>query len=200
MSEQQPTRVPFTGSCHCGGTQYVLFLTLPHPYSETLPPPPSGVQRFYRCNCTTCHKRGHFHIRPLSPTDDFLLLSPLDPLEQLGDYQCGEKRLHFLSCKTCAVGLFIFEGEGEVVELDLEELGVHGRGERGTKTQLWRPKKGGGHPELGNYVSVNGHTVDANQDGFDMRELTEKNFVMYCDCFGDETPPRYGKPQVHGCY
>jgi len=76
MASQQPTRTPLKGSCHCGATKYILFLTLPHPYHGGEPSPRSD-QRFYRCNCTVCHKAGFFHIRPASPADDFLLLRRL---------------------------------------------------------------------------------------------------------------------------
>ncbi|KND88893.1 hypothetical protein TOPH_06423 [Tolypocladium ophioglossoides CBS 100239] len=202
MADANPTRVPFTGSCHCGAIRYILFLTLPHPHSETLPPP-KGVQRFYRCNCTVCHKMGHMHIRPASPTDDFLLLSPLDPFRDLGDYQCYDKVLHFFYCKTCAVRCFIFGGEGEVVDVDLAALGVSGAGQAGKGTKAWRPKRDGGRPKYGNYLSVNGHSVDAGQKGFDMRELTDKKYVLYCDCLSDkaqEAPARYGRPQDYGSY
>lgn len=202
MADANPTKVALTGSCHCGTTRYILFLTLPHPSSETLPPP-KGVQRFYRCNCTACHKMGHMHICPASPTDDFLLLSPLDPFRDLGDYQCYDKMFHFFYCKTCAVRCFIFAGEGEVVNVDVAELGVPFVGEVGKETKAWRPERDGGHPQYGNYLSVNGHSVDAGQKGFDMRELTDNKFVMYCDCLSGEAheaPARYDRPQDNGAY
>ncbi|KAJ6780302.1 hypothetical protein PWT90_11152 [Aphanocladium album] len=147
---------------------------------------------------------GHFHVRPASPTHDFLLLSPLstsDPLSELSDYTCYAGNLHFFFCQTCGVRCFIFAGDGEFVDVDLEELGVWKEGQE-KKARAWRPRLGGGHPEMGHYLSVNGHTVDAGQ-GFDMRELTEKEMVQYCDCYSpeeDEAPLRYGKPHIHGSY
>lgn len=207
MTEEQPTpqRRPMTGSCHCGFVRYVAFLVLPHvapplPYKKT-------DQCVYRCNCTTCHKTGHFHVHPCSPTHDFLLLSPVgdDPLAELGDYTCFDGNLHWYFCKRCGVRPFLFAGDGEFVTVDLDEIGVpkkDGDGEGQRKVKAWRPRLGGGHPEMGHYLSVNGHTIDAGQ-GFDMRELTEKNVVSYCDCYSapeNEVPQRYGKPQLHGCY
>lgn len=208
MGESEATRTPLSGSCHCGNVRYVVYLNLPHQPNHGLPPPPSGVQRCYRCNCTICHKIGQFHIRPLAPADDFLLLSPLDPFAELGDYQCFDKVLHFFFCKTCGVRPFIFAGEGEVVD-SLDEgamalnLQIKGSGTQGKPAKVWKPTQGGGHPQFGHYLSVNGHTIDAGQSGFDMREMTEKKQVMYCDCLSDpknEAPLSYERPQKGGCY
>lgn len=124
MTDTTPTRRPYTGSCHCGAVKYIVYLTLPH-----TPPAPTDLydsdgrrrQVFYRCNCTTCQKAGVLHMRLPSPPDDFLLLSPLDPLRELADYQCFEKRLHWLFCRTCGVRCFTFDGEGEVREAVVPE-------------------------------------------------------------------------------
>ncbi|KAJ2971905.1 hypothetical protein NQ176_g7462 [Zarea fungicola] len=240
---EQPIRRPLTGSCHCNNIQYIIHLTLPHPHDPSLPLPlPMGYQQFYRCNCTTCHKMGHFHVRPVSPTHDFLLFSApsssrsddeeeksgeqeqrqrqrqqqqQDPLSGLGDYTCGAGNLHFYFCKACGVRCFIFAGDLEAVEADVDQLDLaatptwlqsrtrnSGSGSSSSKVKAWRPRLGGGHPDMGHYLSVNGHTIDAEQ-GFDMRELTEKNQVRYCDCYSpeeDEVPMRYGRPQQHGSY
>lgn len=201
MAETQ-TRWPFTGSCHCGATRYVVFLRLPH-----VPlPPPSVSQRFYRCNCTVCQKSGFFHMRLASSPDDFLLLSPLDPYGDLGDYTSGEKSLHYLYCKTCAVRCFIHMGEGEHVEVDLGELGVAGH-EVGKTVKAWRPKKDGwkeGRSQHGCYLSVNGYTVDAKQDGFDLGEFTANKVVGYIDYLRlDEEgmgSPRVDRPHKDGAY
>jgi hypothetical protein len=145
---------------------------------------------------------GHMHIRPISPTDDFLLLSPLDPFAELGDYTTGAGNLHFLFCKACAVRCFIFAGDGELLDVDLAELDVSIPGIDKGKVTAWRPRLGGGHPKMGHYLSVNAHSIDAGQ-GFDMRELSEKNNVMYCDCYSPEeleSPMRYGQPQENGSY
>lgn len=219
----EPQRTPLTGSCHCGLVRYIIRLTLPHVPSAQLPAP-RGQQHIYRCNCTVCHKRGHFHVRPASPTDDFLILSPssplpstattatdtttsdttpspdFDPLAHLADYTTGDKNLHFYTCPICFVHPFIFAGDLEPITISPSQLGIPGA-EPG-KVPAWRPTRGGGHPDMGHYVSVNGHTIDAGQ-GFDMRELTEEEKVMYCDCYSreeEESPMRYGRPQLHGSY
>lgn len=195
------TRRPYKGSCHCGATRFVVFLTLPH-----VPSAAKGVQSIYRCNCTVCHKAGFFHMRVDSSPDDFLVLSPRDPVTELGDYQCGEKSLHFLFCKTCAVRCFIFMGEGEQVEVDLGELGVEGY-EKGVKTAVWRPKKEGwkeGKAQHGCYLSVNGYTVDANQEGFELGDITDSKVVGYIDYLksGEEGMghPRLSRPHQGGAY
>ena len=81
-----PTRRAYNGSCHCGATKYIVYLTLPtdsiHPKS-----PPPGTTPIYKCNCTLCAKMGLFHTRPINPPQDFLLLSPLNPMSGgLQDY------------------------------------------------------------------------------------------------------------------
>jgi hypothetical protein len=122
-----PTRLPFTGSCHCGATRYIVFITLPF---ETPNPPAPGDhyaprprQVTYRCNCTTCVKTGYFHLRVASPPDDFMLLAPLNPLTGgLHSYMCNDRIIHWLSCKTCAVSCILFGGVSEVVELDEPEV------------------------------------------------------------------------------
>lgn len=134
------------------------------------------------------------HIRLPSSPDDFLLLSPLDPLSDLGDYLCFERQLHFLFCKGCGVRCFTFMGEGELVE---KETGTSGE----TQT-VWCPKQG--WVEDGTrYLSVNGYTLDAGQEGLDLREWTEKKWVMYLDCLTDEpvgSDTTYDRPFPGGAY
>lgn len=206
MMDGQIVRRPYKGSCHCGATQYIVFLSFPH----TLPPArfPRAESRahqdFYRCNCTTCHKAGIFHMRLASAPDDFLLLRPLDPYKDLGDYTAYEKDLHFLFCKSCGMRCFTFMGKGEVVDINLAALGVGAGADPGSEEEgahskdgpaataaageknmakVWRPKKEGWveGKKFGSYLSVNGYSVDAGQDGFDLREITEKKWVGYCD-------------------
>lgn len=203
MADTKPTRQPVTGSCHCGAIKYIAFLTLPHIHNEANPATKKD-QRIYRCNCTMCHKTGFFHISVANKTEDFLLLSPLTPLEELGDYLIHDKLLHWLHCKTCGVRCFIFMGTGEIVERDLAELGVPGHSEKGIKTKVWRATRDGGHPEYGTYLCLNGNTIDASSKEFDMRELVEQKCVMYYDFLPVEEdkqqPGRYGKPHAGGCY
>jgi hypothetical protein len=211
MADLTPTRRPFKGSCHCGVTRYIIFLTLPHtPPPEDAPfPGPSPAQAFYRCNCTICQKMGFFHMRvPFAP-DDFLLLSPLDPFAVLGNYQRLQKQLNFLFCKTCGTRCMTFMGEGEVIDVDLTELGVEpgfGLKDEQTKTKVWRPKRDGWKEGKVNgcYLSVNGQSVEAGQEGFDLIEFVDKKWVLYYDYLeldGTEAKPqRYGKPHEYGTY
>jgi hypothetical protein len=195
-----------TGSCHCGATRYIVFLTLPlAPGDDSLPTPKDGAQRMYRCNCTICHKAGILHVRLPCAPDDFMLLSPLS-LDHLGEYKPGED-LRFLFCKTCAVRCFTFMGEGEVREVDLAKLGVEHavtNAESGTTT-VWQPKKEGWMEgrKHGCYLSVNGYTIDQLQDGFDLREWTEDKCVQYLNILDDDKrseEPTFKRPHVGGAY
>lgn len=202
MAESQvPARRPFTASCHCGATRFVVFLTLAHLAPKTR----KGPQDLYKCNCTVCQKTGIFHLRLASSPDDFLLLSPLDPYSDMGDYTSGDRTLHGLFCKTCAVRCFIFAGEGETVEVDLGELGVAGH-QAGKTVTAWKPKKDGWREgrEYGCYLSVNAYTVDANQDDFDLAEFTDMKAVGYYDYLrvGEQGmgPLQHDRPHKDGAY
>ncbi|KAK5994784.1 hypothetical protein PT974_03167 [Cladobotryum mycophilum] len=204
-----PQHRPYTGSCHCGATKYIVFLTLPRsPPSDAQRTPPSGeAQRLYRCNCKICHKAGFMHMRPASVFNDFLLLSPSDPFEDLGDYQCNAKVAHFFFCKTCGVRCFTFIGKGNVVDVDLAALGVPGvSSEPGNTIKAWRPKKQTtdiNSARLGSYLIVNGHTIDAGQEGFDMRELVENKALTYLDYLkesDEKLTERYERPHDGGSY
>jgi len=204
----RPTRRPYTGSCHCGAVKYTIHLTLPHtPPEATNLRTEDGRRRqlFYRCNCTTCQKAGVLHMRLPSPPDDFLLLSPLDPLHELGDYQCFDKRLHWLFCRTCGVRCFTFTGEGEVMEKEVPsttpETATAAVG-GGRRTMVWSPKRGW-IEDQSRYLSVNAYTLDAGQQGLDLREWTEKKWVMYLDCLSDGEGPMertYERPFPGGAY
>ncbi|KAL6852737.1 hypothetical protein ACO1O0_007285 [Amphichorda felina] len=200
-TQSTPQRRPFKGSCHCGATRYIAFLTLPHTPRQEFSPPPQG-QCLYRCNCNACHKAGFLHARLNSSPDDFFLLSPLDPYTELGDYQCDGRYLHFFFCRNCGGRCFIFMGEGEVVDADLGALGV-GEG----TVKAWRPKKDGwkeGKVKHGCYLSVNAYTLDPDQEGLDLREWKEKKWVYYLDDLksGQEGAggPSYERPHPGGAY
>ncbi|KAK4245430.1 hypothetical protein C7999DRAFT_16360 [Corynascus novoguineensis] len=199
-----PTRRPFTGSCHCGAVRYIVYLTLPH-----VPPPATNLrnhdgrlhQVIYRCNCSTCLKTGVMHIRLPSPPDDFLLLSPLDPLHELSDYQCFGKMLHWLFCRTCGVRCFTFAGEGEVLEKVVPKT-TTGIAAAGEKVAVWSPNRGWVE-DMERYLSVNAYTLDAGQEGLDLREWTEKKLLLYVDCLSSKGGPAdrtYEKPFDGGAY
>lgn len=132
-----------------------------------------------------------------------MLLSPLDPLSELGDYTCNSGLIHWFFCKKCGGRCFLFGGEGETAEVDLDEMGV--KGQMGKKT-IWRPKAEGWGERRGwgCYLSVNGYTVDPGQDGFELGDFTANNWVAYLDCLEldglEEREPRYDKPYNGGAF
>jgi hypothetical protein len=82
----EPKRRPYFGSCHCQKIRYIIWLTLPMqpPYAHSHG---TLTQMMRKCNCTVCHKFGFFHLRAADSVRDFVILTPLDPLKELSDYQ-----------------------------------------------------------------------------------------------------------------
>ena len=199
MISPTPGTRPYKGSCHCGATKYILFLNLPHAPDPTNPGP---RQFFARCNCTFCHKLALLHIRVPSPSDDFLLISPSDPFTELGDYISSKNNVHWFFCKTCGGRCFTFLGVGEHEEVDLGTLGVAGE-RTGKTTKVWKVKKE--EPPVAGirYLSINANSVDAGQDGFDLREWMEKGWLKYVEnlnVHGDARPQLGDKPFAGGVY
>jgi hypothetical protein len=213
LSTTVPVRRPYTRSCHCGNTQYIVYLTLP-PIVDTAAPRGSSV-RIYKCNCSTCQKMGLFHVRPINPATDFVVLSPLAAhteatkndgylglggLGALGEYRCNDGLTNWTFCKGCGVRCFSFTGEGEIGELGIDLLPlVNGtkQGETKEKTLAWRTKfVEGAH----NYLTINGITLDQEQEGLDLREWAEKGWVQYLDCKDRIGKPRFGLPHEGGMY
>lgn len=85
-----------------------------------------------------------------------------------------------------------------MVDVDLDALDVKGvRNKDGEKTtKVWRPT-----PEVF-YLSVNGNTIDAGQDGFDMRDYVDNKSLMYFNRLVDEKPIPDNEPTPYpgGCY
>ncbi|KAF2185582.1 hypothetical protein K469DRAFT_539275, partial [Zopfia rhizophila CBS 207.26] len=186
-----PQRRPHTGSCHCGLTRYILYLTLP----PTIPIPKSNPQstvRFRKCNCSTCHKTGFFHVRVPYAPEDFRVLSPIEDGEEgkdaLGDYTCFDGHIHWLFCNKCGVRCFTWVGEGDLIDNDLPSDLLERANMDGAE-KVWRPsplqkvdKPWDEGLEGGCYVSVNALTLDQGQEGADLREWVEKGWVHYLDC------------------
>ncbi len=132
-----------------------------------------------------------------------MLLSPLNPLEDLGDYLVFSKRIHWLFCKNCGTRGFALSGEGEVVEKDLSELGIDlksmGLGEP-SKRELWHPKKPWTEGRKGYYLSINANTLEPGQEGLDLREWTEKKWICYLDCLDAKEDVQFERPQRGGGY
>jgi hypothetical protein len=191
-----PTRRPYHGSCHCGNIRFIVFISMPPAALGDAAHEIPSV-RFYKCNCTPCHKMGYFHIRVPDAPRDFYLLSPLDE-KALSDYQCSDRELHWRFCKTCGVRCFIFKGESEVVDVDLEK--EMGKESEGKMTKVWRCKPEGWKEGRTSYLSVNALTIEGGQDGFDLREMVDKKWVAYLDCKDYKEEHRFNYPQVGGTW
>ena len=189
-STATPTRRLYYGSCHCRNVSYVTYLTLP-PVADPNEPINSGTH-IYKCNCSTCTKMSIFHVRLIDAPGDFMLLSPLNPTSGgLKDYQCFIKNAHWYFCGTCGVRCFTVAGEGEVREIEIE----------GEKKQAWMMKREGWDEEHGmSYFSLNAATLEPEQEGFNLKEWTEKGWIAYCDSKDNVGDFRMGKPHDGGMY
>ncbi|KAH8589258.1 hypothetical protein B0O99DRAFT_523583 [Bisporella sp. PMI_857] len=208
MSTTASTRRPYTGSCHCGLTKYVIYLALP----PTIPAPsPSSSVRIYKCNCTTCQKMGIFHIRVPQATEDFALLSPIAKDAAPGgllDYKCFEGQTHWYFCSRCGVRCFSFMGEGHITTRAIPDPSTSSTSTASTaapapathEQKIWAPSlclSGDNWQEssgLRCYLSVNATTLDARQEGLDLREWHEKGWIQYLDCLeevGEDTDVPY---------
>lgn len=191
-----PNRRPYHGSCHCGKIRYVAFVSLPP--TVGLDVDPRSTVRFYKCNCTACHKLGIFHMRVPNPPQDFYLLSPTDPSTQLSNYICNDRLLDWYFCSNCGVRCFTVGGTGKTEEIDLEA--ALGKPSEGTKTTVWRTIVQ--EPPLPgkNYLSINAHTIDQCQEGFDMREFVDEKWLQYLDCKEETGLARYDYPHDGGTW
>jgi hypothetical protein len=165
--------------------------------------PGGRAQIVYKCNCTSCQKAGMFHMRVPYAPEDFLLLSPADPFQDLGDYTWAKKEIHFFFCKTCGMRCFLFGGVGEVTEVDLGANGVPGY-EAGKLTKVWHAKPDGWNTGSDvSYLSINALTTDPFQEGFDMREWAEKKWIGYVDTLqeeGKQEQSNFERPCIQGTY
>lgn len=126
-----------------------------------------------------------------------MLLSPLD-LKELGDYTCIDHELHWYFCRNCGVRCFTLMGEGEVVDVELEEMGIKGA-EKGS-TRAWRPKGEGWKENKTGYLSVNALTLGQGQEGLDLREWVEKKCVGYEEMLFEKVDERVERPHEGGAY
>lgn len=140
---------------------------------------------------------GIFHVRLVDASQDFLLLMPLEPEKELGDYMCFDKCIHWYFCKNCGVRCFAFAGEGERRVVD-----VPGQGSK----EVWTPKREGwseNNKEAGpgpSYFTLNASSLDAGQEGLDLREWHEKEWIWYLDCLSKVGEDRIAKPHNGGMY
>ncbi|KAJ8103500.1 hypothetical protein POJ06DRAFT_242062 [Lipomyces tetrasporus] len=195
-SSSTQTRRPYHGSCHCGRTRYIVFISLP-PATIGSDQDPQNTVRFYKCNCSTCHKMGIFHVRVADSPHDFYLLSPLD-LAELSDYTCFNKKIHWLFCPTCGVRCFAVMGKGKVVDIDLEA--ALGNESDGKTTQVWGVEEEGWKEDKTGYLSVNALTIEPGQEGLDLRELAQKKWIQYLDVRDGKEEDRYDYPHEGGTW
>ena len=197
----------YPGSCHCGNIKYLVKLSLPpqkgaHPFDQK--------PKIYKCNCTTCHKMGLFHVRPVNPGDQFLLLSP-DPSE-LGEYRCFSKNHAWHFCKTCGVRTFALGGHWVETEVDVGEWEGKASGD-GTKRKVWKTKgkkttvieDGKEVENIGFYLSINAVTLEPGED-VDLPKWKDNGWVYYIDLLSmdaghpGEPEARYDEPYFGGMY
>lgn len=127
----------------------------------------------------------------MSTPDDFLLLSPTDPFKDLSDYKCFEEQIHWFFCGKCGVRCFNLTGEGEVRDVEIEGEGMK---------KVWTAKREGWVEGEGSYLSVNAATLEADQEGLDLREWTEKGWIAYLDIKNEVGEDRLRKPHHGGMY
>jgi len=182
----------YPGSCHCGDVQYQVKLKFPSKQDDQ-----AESVRIYKCNCSTCQKMGYFHLRPINPTEHYILLSP-NP-KDLGDYRCFEKKHGWYFCKKCGVRVLGLGGSWEQVELDVEKwASTTKETEKETLQTVWKTNGPPGPKRY--YLSVNATTLEPSEDT-DLRKWHENGWISYCESRREDgTPTRFGRPHEGGMY
>jgi hypothetical protein len=195
----------YKGSCHCGLVQYQIRLKFP-----TSPKPEGETISIYKCNCSTCQKMGFFHCRPITPAEDFILISPTN-IKELGDYRVYTKTNGWYFCKQCGVRVFGIGAKWGKERMDVEAWGRGEKGDQGDekdmqvvlKTMPTTKKRVVDGEEVEkpyHYVSVNAVTLEPNEDT-DLKKWHENGWIMYVDCRARKEPaPRFGEPFEGGMY
>jgi len=141
---------------------------------------------------------GILHLRLADAPSDFVLLSPLNGEEGLGEgmkeYKCNVGKSSWFFCGECGVRCFTVFGEGEVVEVELPDAKEKVKAWRVVKEGFREGKDGDG------YFSLNAATLEAGQEGLDLREWHENGWVAYCDSLDNEGTWRFGRPHRGGMY
>ncbi|KAH7371163.1 hypothetical protein BKA66DRAFT_470313 [Pyrenochaeta sp. MPI-SDFR-AT-0127] len=198
------TSKAYPGSCHCGDIQYQLRLKFP-----PIPAPNTISIRIYKCNCTTCHKMGYFHCRPINPSDDFILTSPAS-IDELGEYRAFTKKQGWYFCKNCGVRIVGLAGEWQQVDLDVEHWAGTKEVEDKTKFQkVWKTvgttrtieKDGKEETEPYHYLSVNAVTLEPGGE-IDLRKWHENGWIAYVEnrVEMEGSNVRLGEPFEGGMY
>ena len=89
--------------------------------------------------------------------------------------------------------------------MDLGELGIPGEVVGEKTVTVWKPKTEGWAEYRGGemMLSVNAYAIDEGQEGFDLREWTEKKWVFYPDNIpdvGKGAARTYERPHPGGAY
>lgn len=206
----QPKRRPYIGSCHCRFTRYICWLTLPPtpPYPRRVNPDDKLRQVIRKCNCTLCHKTSFFHLRLENAPQDFVLLSPLDPMTELSNYSTTPDGAQWLFCPKCGVRCILLHGSkelGVLVHRDLAAEGVDLKIAKiegdGTAVKVWVPNPDIWREEVTCALRINALSLEARQDGLDMREWMEKKWIEYSAMLQDEVDSyTFEKPYEGGTY
>lgn len=139
-----------------------------------------------------------------------MLLSPLggvDGIEQEGskvrEYKCNVGKSTWYFCGVCGVRCFtVCADKTETVDIELPSSVLQGKGDGTEKVKVWRIAKEGFREGKGKsgYFSLNAATLEAGQEGLDLRQWHENGWLAYCDSLDNEGPWRFGRPHRGGMY
>ncbi|KAB8227295.1 uncharacterized protein BDW43DRAFT_294537 [Aspergillus alliaceus] len=205
--DNQQSSLPYRGSCHCGLIKYIAII--PRPPAVALGPdvPTGSRARFYKCNCSTCHKMGLFHLRLPDAPNQFFLLSPLD-WDRMANYQCGKGLVSWLFCPTCGVRCFAMAAHWKKDQIGIDSISAAYKGQseltgskETTKTiTVWRIDPEGYKENVSGYLTLNALSVDQDQahgNRLDLRELVDNKWMEYLDRKDNKLENRYDYP--HDC-
>lgn len=85
---------------------------------------------------------------------------------------------------------FALAGEGETREVEIE----------GRKREVWMVKREGWDETGMNYLTINAATLEPGQEGFNLKEWTEKGWIAYFDTKDEVGEDRMGDPHEGGMY
>ncbi|KAJ1706019.1 hypothetical protein AFGD_011563 [Aspergillus flavus] len=208
-SNEQPSSLPYHGSCHCGFIRYIAIIPMPPAVALGADATKGPHLRFYKCNCTTCQKMGLFHMRLPDAPNQFFLLCPQDR-DSLANYKCQNGHINWFFCPTCGVRCFATVPHWKQDQIDIEKIsaavpkldlpGV----EESTKTvTVWRMDPDTFQEDVTGYLTINALTIDQDQahgKNIDLRQLVDNKWVQYSDWNMRQHESRYDYPQERGTW
>ncbi|KAI2814809.1 hypothetical protein CBS115989_8251 [Aspergillus niger] len=215
MMDSSP--LPYHGSCHCGLVKFIAIISMPPVgvRDSAAPPPPSPSQpRFYKCNCSTCHKSGVFHMRLPDAPNEFFLFSPLN-LEELSNYQCFKRLVNWYFCPTCGVRCFGVAARWKKDSIEPERFNLAISSEEGKqitpikdndeqqRISVLRLDPEGYKENQTGYFSLNALTIDQDQPHgkrLDLRRIVDNKWLEYLDRKEGVADMRYDYPQEGGTW